>query len=75
MPKAYTVTVTLKVVADSFEEALEVASTAIDSARLLEQDGITDVEYPDGIDDDHYDEEVDYDDYGEFEDDSELEEY
>jgi hypothetical protein len=65
--------------AESYQDALELASDAIDAAKLLEQDGVVDViltEDPEKFDlEKDVDDEQDYDDYGLFEEYSDLEEY
>jgi hypothetical protein len=74
----YEVHLNLVIKAESYLDALELASDAIDSSKLLEQDGVVDVIVLE--DHEHFELEKnndgqDYDDYGVFEEYSDLDEY
>jgi hypothetical protein len=76
--KPYEVHLNLLINAESYQDALELASDAIDSSKLLEQDGVVDVLLPE--DHEHFESEKDihesdYDGYGVFEDYTNLDEY
>jgi hypothetical protein len=76
--KQYEVHLNLAIKAESYLDALELASDAIDSSKLLEQDGVVDVIVLEDLE--HFELEKDndrqdYDDYGVFEEYSDLDEY
>jgi hypothetical protein len=76
--KNYEIHLNLTIKAESYEDALELASDTIDSSKLLEQDGVVDVVILE--DHDHFELEKEngreiYEDYGVFEEYSDLDEY
>jgi hypothetical protein len=77
--KKYEIHLNLAIKAESYQDALELASDAIDSSKLLEQDGVVDVIVLEDHDifelEKDNDDGQDYDDYGVFEEYSDLDEY
>jgi hypothetical protein len=74
----YEVHLNLVIKAESYLDALELASDAIDSSKLLEQDGVVDVivlEDHENFELEKNNDGQDYDDYGVFEEYSDLDEY